>query len=84
VGRAQHHPRAGKSRGLLASRLGDPCQTQVQNLDHAPRIHQQVAGLDVPVDHALAVRIFQPPSRLDDEVEGTLWRQRALLLDQMV
>ena len=49
--------------------LLEPCQPQIENLDHALLVEQQVGRLDVPMDDAFVVGVFQTSGRLQDEID---------------
>ena len=48
--------------------VGEAGQAQVEHLDHALRVDQQVGGLDVAVDQAGLVGVLQAVGRLADVV----------------
>jgi hypothetical protein len=51
-----------------------PCtrQPKVTNLEGTVRVDQQVAGLEVPMQHVGAVHILEPTQHLQrDSVDGT-------------
>src|SRR5207248_1106003 len=62
----------------------EPGQAQVEDLDDAGAVHQQVAGLDVAVDQAGGVDVLQALGRLGDVVGGAPRAERAALAHQVV
>ena len=57
-----------------------PGNTEVRNLDRAVFQHHHVMGLNIPVDNATAVGVFQCLGDLNTEVKGFLPVQRTLIL----
>ena len=80
IGRAEHPV----SQDLLALFLLKPGQAQVEDLDGAGAVHDQVAGLDVAVDQAGLVGVLQSESGLADEMGCHPEGQRTLSLDDLV
>ena len=57
--------------GLRPRRLGDGAgQAEVGDAQAAVLAEEQVGGLDVPVDHAAAVRVVEPAAGLQADQEG--------------
>ena len=65
--------------GVLG-RLGD---AEVGELDHALVAAQQVAGLDVAVDDAVAVGVVEPPAGLREDVDRLARVERAVLPEDL-
>jgi len=66
--------------GLLRAagfRLLELCETEVEDLDSPVPRHEQVLGLEVPVDDPLLVRRGEPPRDLDRVVERFAHRERS-------
>ncbi len=59
---------------------GDP---EVGQLDDLVSETQQVPGLDVAVDDAVAVRVVETAARLGDDVDGLLDVQMAAVAQQL-
>ena len=66
--RAHHLAALGQRlRGGLSTWIGwlvDAGQTHVQNLDGTLAVQQEIAGLDVPVDHALFMGALEPSGQV--------------------
>jgi hypothetical protein len=63
-------------------RLAEAHQPEVEDLDRAGGVEQQVGRLDVAVDHAFLVGVGQPAGRLHDIADRPLHRQRPFLTHQ--
>ena len=75
VGRAEHvFVVCDRQRGFLA--VGEFGQSQVQHFDRALGVDQQIGRLDVAVDQAGFVGMFQSVGRLGDVVGGQIVVQR--------
>ena len=57
-------------------------QAHVEDLDGAVIVQQQIARLDVAMDHALSVGVLEPFGRLKRAVDRLEDRKPARLLDQ--
>jgi hypothetical protein len=55
---------------------------KIEDLHRAIVIKDEVRRLDVAVDNALGMSVFEPASRLEDAVKGLLKRQHPMYLDQ--
>ncbi len=81
VGGGPHrHPLVRESRvkaPLSRPRFGQPGEAEVEQLDHTVRGEKQVGGLEVAVDHTLAVRRVEAVRDLKAEVECSPPRQCA-------
>ena len=62
----------------------ESCQTEIQNLDDAIGIYQQVSGLHIAMNHPGFVSIVQPQGSLSDEFGGIKEGTNTLLLNQFL
>ena len=77
-GGAEHRADLGDAR--LVGGAGDP---EVGQLDHVGVGDEQVAGLDVTVHDAVAVRVLEAPAGLGDDVQGLLDVEVAAVAQQL-
>ncbi len=79
VGRGAEH-RADLRDVRLLGGLGD---AEVGELDHAVGVDEQVAGLDVAVHDAVAMRVVEPAAGLGEHVHGGARRHRPAVAQQL-
>ena len=80
VGRAEHLLVVGLRERRVVLFLGER-ETEVEDLDRAAGVEDQVRGLDVAMHEPLLVRMLEPERRLPHVVECVAERERAGLLD---
>ena len=69
---------------LLVRPLGEPRQSEVQQLDRPGRVHQQVARLHVAMHEPRSMRMLKPQRRLPHVLGSDFDRQRAVLFDDFL
>ncbi len=70
VGGAQHRFVVGGRQRRHAAVVVESSQPQIQDLDHAFLVEQQIGGLDIPMNESVLVRMGQTVGGLPDNLGG--------------
>ena len=83
VRRPKDHPRHRLPPLLRCLRTIHPRQSEVRHFDSALRVHQNVRGLNIPMNHALGMRILQSLTHPNNDFQR-LRRLKRRRLNQMM
>src|SRR5262249_27640824 len=84
VSGAEDRRRIVLAREVIALIVEEPRQAEVEDLDRAGAVEQDIARLDVAMHQPLVVGVLQPEARLKDVVAGAEGGERALLPDDFL